>query len=535
MVADVSEFSSSMDGAVAKYAKIGASMQAVGDRMTTHITLPLIAAGTAAVKFASDLAETRNKTAVIFGDMTDQVMEMGKGADLAMGMSERAALDYASTYGSILKNMNLGQEAVTEMSIALTGLTSDYASFHNLKPEEAFEKIKAGLVGSSEPLISLGKDLRITAVEAYAAANGIGTVGKELTTSEMALARYGSLLAQSTDELGDFGRTADGLANSTRTVKALFENTLASFGESLLPVATELMRALIPILDWFNSLPAPVKTGIVYMLMFVAALGPLLSGVGRILQGGKAIQGVLGAKGVTGLFAKLGPMITGAGGGLASFGSAIVAAAGPALALGAAIALLILTIKYLGPQAWQTVQMIVAIIGEFVKRGVAKIKEFEVWVGTLIIRTAIKIAMGAKNFYNAGAQLMAGFINGIKAYAAQLIQAVLQPVAYVIAQVRRMLGLHSPSKVFEGIGMNMMLGLAQGIDKYAPKSIDASVTAVSTVMPGKVAGIGSGSGSGRSLEIKEINIYGMLSESEKKGLRAEIREIFQSEFNAVLS
>jgi len=534
LVADVTEFSKGMDTAVQKYAKIGKSMAEIGDKMTLRVTLPLIAAGGAAIKFASDLEETRNKTATVFGDMAGQVMEMGKSADIGMGMSENAALSFASTFGAIEKNMGLTTDQVAEMSIQLTQLTADYASFHNLAPEEAFEKIKAGLVGSSEPLISLGKDLRVTAVEAYAMAHGIGKAGEALNNQELALARYGLLLSQSGDEMGDFSKTADGLANSTRTVKALFENTLASFGETLLPIATQFMQALIPILNWFNTLPQPVKTGIVYLLLFAAAIGPVLSVGGRLLQMGSSVQKIFGAKGLISVFSKLAPLVGGAGGGLAAFGSALLAAIGPALALGSAIALLILVIKYLGPQAWNTVKMIVAIIGELVKRGIAKIKELEVWVGNLLIRIAVSIYEKSKTFFAAGRNLMIGLVNGIKSAAAAMIEAVLRPVQYVIEQVKRMLNLHSPSKVFEGIGANMMLGLAQGIEKYAPKSIDANLKAVGASVSGVMpAGIG-GSGSRQVSQHNEFVFYGDMSESAKKSLKIEFGNLIEKKFIEVL-
>src|SRR5665648_812778 len=121
LITDVTEFSKGMDTAVQKYAKIGKSMQSIGDSMTKGVTLPLLAAGTAAVKFASDLSETRNKTATVFGDMSDQVMEMGKNSAKAMGMSENASLGFASTFGAIEKNM---------------GLTTDPVSYTHLRAHE---------------------------------------------------------------------------------------------------------------------------------------------------------------------------------------------------------------------------------------------------------------------------------------------------------------------------------------------------------------------------------------------------------------
>jgi hypothetical protein len=96
---------------------------------------------------------------------------------------------------------------------------------------------QSGLAGETEPLRRFGLDLSAASVAAYAAANGIGAQGRELTEAEKVQARYGLLLQQTSKVQGDFANTSDGLANSQRIANAQFEDAQARIGEALLPAA----------------------------------------------------------------------------------------------------------------------------------------------------------------------------------------------------------------------------------------------------------------------------------------------------------
>lgn len=509
LITDVSEFEAGMKNAAKKLDKIGTQMSQVGDKLTAGVTLPIIAAGTAAVKFASDLNETRNKTAVVFGSMSDDVMKFANSSNTALGMSENAALSYASTYGSILKNMGLTEEQTAEMSKALTTLTADYASFHNLAPEEAFEKIKAGLVGSSEPLISLGKDLRVASVQAYAMANGIGSANGKLTQQELALARYGTLIAQSGDEMGDFARTSDGLANSTRILGATIEDTLASFGEVAIPTVTTFLQALIPILDFFNNLPQPIKVGIVNMLLFAAAMGPILSIGGRVVSLGGQLMTFFGAKGGFAslsalLTTKLLPALIKLPGLLGTIGAGMGAISLPVLGLIAALALLVVTIVLFGKQAWETVQTIGKLFGllpELIRQRTVP------WMK------------------NIGQQIVNGLTQGIASAWTSFVRWFSLLIIHLVEGIRNNLGVHSRSQVFFDIGKNLDLGLEEGIAALAHKPVNAMLN-VATGTAQAPSAAPAGTGGGRSISIGPITINGDLSESAKESLKVEIMDLF---------
>lgn len=72
-----------------------------------------------------------------------------------------------------------------------------------------------------------------------------------------------------------------------------------------------------------------------------------------------------------------------------------------------------------------------------------------------------------------GSNLISGFVNGVRSAAHRLISAVTGAVSNVINGAKRLLGIHSPSRVFKDIGINTMLGAAIGIEDTSKKPLQA--------------------------------------------------------------
>jgi TP901 family phage tail tape measure protein len=72
-----------------------------------------------------------------------------------------------------------------------------------------------------------------------------------------------------------------------------------------------------------------------------------------------------------------------------------------------------------------------------------------------------------------GANLIGGFVQGVRNSAHRLISAVTGAVSNAINGAKRLLGIHSPSRVFKDIGVNTMLGAAIGIENTSKKPLQA--------------------------------------------------------------
>jgi hypothetical protein len=109
-----------------------------------------------AIGQASDLNETISKTGVIFGDSSKEITAWSQNSAKQLGLSQRAALDAASTFATFGKSAGLAGQDLTGFATNLTGLSSDLASFYNTSPETAIEAIGAALRGESEPIRQFG-------------------------------------------------------------------------------------------------------------------------------------------------------------------------------------------------------------------------------------------------------------------------------------------------------------------------------------------------------------------------------------------
>ena len=208
--------------------------------------------GGRSVKLASDLAEVQNVVDVTFGKNAQQVNAWSKTMLDSYGMSELSAKKYSSTMGAMLKSSGVSDERLLKMSQDMTQLTGDFASFYNLDSEEAFNKIRAGISGETEPLKQLGINMSVANLEAFAMSKGIAKAYSSMTQAEQAMLRYNYLLGVSKDAQGDFTRTQAGFANQMRLAKEKTDQLLISIGEKLLPQLT-------PLIQKFNDFISTIK------------------------------------------------------------------------------------------------------------------------------------------------------------------------------------------------------------------------------------------------------------------------------------
>ena len=100
-----------------------------------------------------------------------------------------------------------------------------------------------------------------------------------------------------------------------------------------------------------------------------------------------------------------------------------------------------------------------------------------------VVDNAVKGASNlGKKLYSAGADLIRGFVNGIKSKVSSVIDSVTGVVNGAINKAKKLLGIHSPSRVFMGIGDFTVQGFSKGISKNASKATRAITAMTSDVI-----------------------------------------------------
>lgn len=220
--------------------------KAIGLVMIARKALDTIKTG---IDYASDLAEVQNVVDVTFGSATGAINSWSKECLAAYGMNEVSAKRYAGTIGAMLKSSGLAGDAIVDMSKDMVGLAGDMASFYNLDLETAFEKIRSGISGETEPLKQLGINMSVANLEAYALSQGITTAYNEMSQAEQVMLRYNYLMSTTADAQGDFARTQDSYANQTRLLSESWLEFTGVMAEQLLPVLTTIV-------SWLNNIVA---------------------------------------------------------------------------------------------------------------------------------------------------------------------------------------------------------------------------------------------------------------------------------------
>ena len=209
----------------------------------------LLDIGKAAVSAASDLEEVQNVVDVTFGDGASKIEAWAKNAGSQFGLTETQAKRFTSTLGAMMKSAGLTGDEIVDMSTDMAGLAADMASFYNLDFDTAFQKIRSGISGETEPLKQLGINMSVANLNAFALQKGLSKTFEQMTQGEQTMLRYQYLMAATSDAQGDFARTSDGYANSMRTLETNVENLKTKLGEILLPAVTEVVSGLNDMLD----------------------------------------------------------------------------------------------------------------------------------------------------------------------------------------------------------------------------------------------------------------------------------------------
>lgn len=288
---------------------IGNKMASAGKTMTTKVTAPIVAGYTVAAKYASDYEENLNKLDVAFGSNSQAVKDWANNARTEFGLSKVQATDAASAFGALGKGIGLSEGEAANMSTTLAGLSADLGSYFNVGVAESSKALEGIFTGESEALKKFGVVMTDTNLQKFAEDQGL--VWKELDQTEKTMLRYQYVLAKTKDAQGDFSRTSDGTANSTKIFQASLQDLGTAIGTNLLPIITPVIQKITELLNKFNELSPEAQKIITIVGLVVAAIGPLLIIVGTLASSIGSIIGLVGMVGpaVGGVVAALGPVI----------------------------------------------------------------------------------------------------------------------------------------------------------------------------------------------------------------------------------
>lgn len=262
--------------------QVSDKLSSVGNKLTVGLTAPIVAAGAASVKMASDMDESINKVEVAFGAANQSVQEFSNTTLLTYGIAKSTALDMAGYFGDMATSMGFSQQAAADMATELVGLAGDLASFKNISLEEAQTALASIFTGETESLKKLGIVMTETNLNASSMAKSMGKTTQEMTQQEKTALRMQYVLENTKNAQGDFARTSDSTANQLRILTESLKELAAIAGQELIPMVTPIISKINQIIQSVGQLDEGTKSVITKIAVFAASFGPLLSVTGKM-------------------------------------------------------------------------------------------------------------------------------------------------------------------------------------------------------------------------------------------------------------
>lgn len=202
-----------------------------------------------AIDISSSLTEVENVIRNTFGNYEHLINKFTKTSIQDYGMSELTAKQVSSRFQAMGVAIGMAQGKVANMSLELTKLTADMASFYDISQQDVAEDLQSIFTGTIKPLRKYGIDLSQATLKEYAMSRGLNSNISAMTQAQKVLLRYQYVMENTAAAQGDFARTADTWHNQVVVLKQSFQALAAVVGTSLINAFKPLIRTLNAVLQ----------------------------------------------------------------------------------------------------------------------------------------------------------------------------------------------------------------------------------------------------------------------------------------------
>ena len=264
--------------------KFGQNMSNLGSTLTQSLTLPIIGVGAAALKSFADMEKLENGLIAIMGSSKEAGIEMEKLRKVAEnpGLALSEVVKASASLQSVGMNADAARETITQFGNAVARAGGGAEQFDGVVL--ALSQISAVGKVTQEDLNQIKERLpefaRVMKEEfGVVTAEGIRELG--ISSEEF--------IKRSVGALGNLERANGGLANTFDNLRDNVGASLAELGKAinetlnLEAVAAALSAGLQRLVDGFKSLNPETQGFIVKAGLIVAAIGPAIFIVGKLI------------------------------------------------------------------------------------------------------------------------------------------------------------------------------------------------------------------------------------------------------------
>ncbi len=187
------------------------------------------------IDMASSVQEMQAKSSVVFGKFVNDVRGQLETFGDEVGRSTFELEGMASSIQDTFVPMGFARGEASKLSVQLTKLAVDVASFNNASDTETMMAFQSALVGNHETVRRFGVVITEATLKQELLRMGITKTAKEVTNAEKVQARLNLILAGTTDAHGDATKTSGSFANQSKALSSAIEELSVGITEQLLP------------------------------------------------------------------------------------------------------------------------------------------------------------------------------------------------------------------------------------------------------------------------------------------------------------
>lgn len=205
--------------------------------------------GKYSVQTALEVSASMNQIRRLMGESTQSFLKWSKGGALAYNMATADAIKYGAVYSNLFSNFIKDNDQLAGYTVKMLQTSAVVASATGRTMDDVMNRIRSGMLGSTEAIEDLGINVNVSMLESTRAfqelANGRSWDQLDFNTQQ-AIRMMGILEQASTK----FGNTLmQGPTTSIAYFVALLKNAALNIGNAFLPV----IQAIMPALNAFAS------------------------------------------------------------------------------------------------------------------------------------------------------------------------------------------------------------------------------------------------------------------------------------------
>ena len=205
------------------------------------------------VDMASSVQEMQAKSSVVFGQFVSDVRKQLEDFGNEVGRSTFELEQMASSIQDTFVPMGFARGEASKLSVQLTKLAVDVASFNNASDVETMMAFQSALVGNHETVRRFGVVITEATLKQELLRMGITKSANEVTNAEKVQARLNLLLAGTSDAHGDATKTSGSFANTTKALNSALNELSVDVMTPMLPKLTKMVEGFIDATDSARS------------------------------------------------------------------------------------------------------------------------------------------------------------------------------------------------------------------------------------------------------------------------------------------